>query len=150
MKKNIIIITLALLLIIQFTVSISIATEGGTSDPLVTLSYLELKFSEFTEYVDYKIGDNVSEGINYEVVHVKAGNKIIFTSEITEFILRSGEATAIASINGGLANLTEGIDLKTGDNVKLNNLILIPRNDGRGILATTDIYIMIKGQYELR
>ncbi|MEA1974118.1 MAG: hypothetical protein U9N10_01025 [Bacillota bacterium] len=150
MKKNIIIIILILLLIIQFTVSISIATDGGTSDPLVTLSYLELKFSEFTEYVDYKIGDNVSEGRSYEIVNVKAGNKIIFTSETTEFILRSGEASAIASENGGLANLTEGVDLKTGENVKLNNLILIPRNDGRGILANTDLWIMIKGQYELR
>ncbi len=150
MKKNIVIILLLLIVTIQFTVSLSMAAENGIDDPLVTLSYIEKRFVEFKEYVDYKISDSGSENGKFEVLNIKAGNKVIFTSESLEFILRAGEASAIASANGGLANLTTGIDLKTGENVQLNNLILIPRNDGRGILANTDIWIMIKGQYEIR
>jgi hypothetical protein len=127
-----------------------LTADNEISDPLVTLSYIEKRFDEFKGYVDYKIGDGVSVNSKFEVLNIKAGSTIIFTSESTEFILRSGKSTAISSNNGGLANLITGIDLKTGDNVDLNNLILIPRNDGRGVLAVTDIWIMIKGQYELR
>jgi len=150
MKKNIVIILLLLIVTIQFTVSLSMAAENGIDDPLVTLSYIEKRFVEFKEYVDYKMSDSGSSNEKFEVKFIESGNKVIFTSESLEFILRSGEASAIASANGGLSNLTTGIDLKTGENVSLNNLILIPRNDGRGILANTDIWIMIKGQYEIR
>ncbi|MDM8533797.1 hypothetical protein QUF55_03735 [Clostridiaceae bacterium HSG29] len=150
MKKNIVIILLLLIVIIQFTVSLSMAAENGIDDPLVTLSYIEKRFVEFKEYVDYKISDSGSSNGKFEVLNIKAGNKVIFTSESTEFILRAGEASAIVSVNGGLANLTTGIDLKKDENVQLNSLILIPRDDGRGVLANTDIWIMIKGQYEIR
>jgi len=150
MKKNIVIILLLLIVTIQFTANLSIAAGNGIDDPLVTLSYIEKRFVELKKYIDYKIPNNNSLNGKFEVVNIKAGNKVIFTEESTEFILRAGEASAITSANGGLANLTTGIDIKTGENVQLNNLILISRNDGRGVLANTDIYIMIKGQYEIR
>lgn len=153
MKKNVIIVTLIVILVMMSMSSMAVDQE--TIDPLVTLSYLEKRIEEFKEYVDYKIasGDtgNVSQPMaTYEVVNVSKGKKVIFTHESVEFILRSGEATAIASEQGGLADLTAGVDLSTGMSIKKNHLMLIPRDDGRGVTAKTDIWIMIKGTYELK
>lgn len=149
MKKNkLFIVFLLLIIIIQIISGISAA--AGDDDPVVTLSYIEKKFAGFKEYVDSKVSNGSNSSPKFEVVNVKAGTKVIFTEKSVEFILRSGQGSAIGSENGGLADLTEGYDLKSGKKVELNHLMLVPRNDGRGVLAETDIWIMIKGKYEFR
>ena len=149
MKNNIIIIGLVLVFLGLITVD-SVASSDITSDPLVTLSYLEKRIEEFKIYVDNNNQGTTAIASKFEVVEVNAGQTVIFTDASVEFILRSGDATAIASENGGLADLTEGIDLTTGDFVKKNHLMLIPRNDNRGIVAKTDLWLMIKGTYEFK
>jgi len=149
MKKNTIIIGLVILFLSFVTVD-SIASSDITSDPLVTLSYLEKRIEEFKNYVDNNNQGAAVASSKFQVVEVKAGQTVIFTDASVEFILRSGEAIAIASENGGLADLTEGMDLATGDFVKKNHLMLIPRNDNRGIVAKTDLWVMIKGTYEFK
>ena len=149
MKKNIIIIGLVLVFLGLIAVD-SVASSDITSDPLVTLSYLEKRIEEFKIYVDNTNQGTAATSSKFQVVKVKAGQTVIFTDASVEFILRSGDATAIASENGGLADLTEGNDLKTGDFVKKNHLMLIPKNDNRGIVAKTDLWVMIKGTYEFK
>lgn len=149
MKKNIVVIVLVVLLIGLISVD-SVASSAVAPDPLVTLSYLEKRIEEFKVYVDNNMGGTTSTNSKFEVINVKANQIVVFTDASVEFILRSGDATAIASQNGGLADLTEGVDLGTGDFVKKNHLMLVPRNDNRGIVAKSDIWIMIKGTYELR
>jgi hypothetical protein len=149
MKKNMIVIMLVLLIVGFITIESNASSEIN-SDPLVTLSYLEKRIEEFKVYVDNNSQGSVSSSSKFEVVEVKAGQTVIFTDDSVEFILRSGDATAIASENGGLADLTEGVDLTSGDFLKKNHLMLVPRNDNRGIVAKSNLWIMIKGTYEFR
>ena len=67
-----------------------------------------------------------------------------------EFILRGGEATVIASKNGGLSDTTDGVDLTQDTLVPANHLLIVPRDDGRGFDAVTDVIIMVKGTYEIK
>jgi hypothetical protein len=95
---------------------------------------------------------NTSSSEKYEVIEVKKGKSII-CGDSTEIILRSGKATAIGSEAGGLADLTadNNGDLKQGRSVPENHLILIPRDDGRGIKITSlSAWVMIKGKYEIK
>ena len=136
-----------IILIIVLSLNIVIANNSQESDPLVTLSYLEKRINELREYIDYN--KNSSDFNEYKVVKINEGSKVFFEQRSLEFILRSGKASAIASHNGGLSDLTVGKDLKTGDLIQKNHLILIPRNDSRGLNALTDIWIMIKGKYRV-
>jgi len=42
------------------------------------------------------------------------------------------------------------MDLMTGSQVVTNHLLLVPRNDGRGITAVTDIWVMVRGTYTVQ
>jgi Na+-translocating ferredoxin:NAD+ oxidoreductase RNF subunit RnfB len=61
-----------------------------------------------------------------------------------------GEATVNASNQGGLSDTTAGGDLAQDTNVPANHLLIVPRDDGRGFEATTDVIIMVKGAYEIK
>jgi hypothetical protein len=68
----------------------------------------------------------------------------------TEIILRSGEATAIDNGANGVSDITAGKDLMTGQSVGQNHLLLVPKDDGRGIQATTDLFVMVRGAYSIQ
>ncbi len=68
----------------------------------------------------------------------------------TEIILRSGEATAIDNGANGVSDITEGKDLMTGHSIGQNHLLLIPKDDGRGLQAITDLFVMIRGPYSVQ
>lgn len=150
--KWLIISVLLVLLLMTFSLAQAV-TAGGNSDPLVTLSYIEKRFSEWmttieNTYVKKGTASGDIQTPQYEVVTVKAGQRIIFSSSV-EVILRSGTASAIASFNGGLSDLTAGVDLAQGTKIAHNHLLLIPRDDGRGLLAQTDLYVMVRGKYTI-
>ncbi|MDR1136102.1 MAG: hypothetical protein LBL49_08005 [Clostridiales Family XIII bacterium] len=107
---------------------------GSEEDPLVTKSYLDQKLSAAAVFVP---------------LEVKEGQTLI-GDEGAEIILRSGEASAIGNEENGISDLTAGKDLMSGDILETNHLLLIPRSDGRGITAITDIWLMIKGGYSLQ
>ncbi|MDD2189404.1 MAG: hypothetical protein PHV71_00490 [Eubacteriales bacterium] len=125
------------------TVAVSAAADspGSENDPLVTKSYVDSQIAKY--------GGNGSAPNEYTVVEVKAGQSVL-GGEGTEIILRSGEASAIDNGANGVSDLTAGQDLITGQNVSLNHLLLVPRDDGRGIYALTDIFVMIRGPYSLQ
>ncbi|WP_432402376.1 hypothetical protein [Wukongibacter sp. M2B1] len=85
----------------------------------------------------------------FKVVFIEEG-KTVYFGESAEVIWRSGKATVITSQEGGVSDLTIGKDLQSGEEVPLNHLILIPRNDGRGMRLTTSSYVMIKGGYTIK
>ena len=136
----------SLALIIIFTVACSAATwaaawaasgaPGSESDPVVTKSYVDQKLAG-------------AGGGAFTPVQVTAGQSVI-GGEGTEIILRSGEAAVIADGANGISDLTQGQDLKGGTPVRENHLLLVPRSDGRGITAVTDILVMLRGSYTLR
>lgn len=155
---------LAVVLIGLMTLGALAATyePGSENDPVVTLSYVEMRLSELMEAFQPRLesleaaagqtGSQTGEAAaeTYEVVFVEAGRQIYF-ADSTQVILRAGAMTAIGNAAGdGLADLTGGKDLKSGDPIAKNHLLLVPRNDGRGAAVAQDAWIMIKGRYTLQ
>lgn len=139
--KNIKNLVIVLLIGLMTTVVATTLDPGTQEDPLVTKGYVDNKFAEInTEFA-------------FEPIKVDKGQKVIGVMG-TEMILRSGEAKAISVTSGGVENglqdMTDGVDLKGNQDVPLNHLIIIPRDDGRGISLSTDAYIMIRGNYSIK
>lgn len=116
-------------------------SPGSEGDPVVTKSYVDSQIAQLK-------GGDVSSG-TYKAVQLTAGQRMI-GGEGTEIILRSGEATAIDNGANGVSDVTGGADLMTGQRIGLNHLLLIPRNDGRGLLALTEAYVMVRGSYTIQ
>ncbi|MHC1721624.1 MAG: hypothetical protein AB9836_00315 [Aminipila sp.] len=132
MKKSVI-ISIVTILVMVLGISFAMAATnqpGSESDPVVTKSYVDSRTS-------------------YSPISLTAGQKLI-GGEGAEIILRSGEATAIDNGANGVSDLTIGTDLMTGSQVVTNHLLLVPRNDGRGIKAVTDIWVMVRGTYTVQ
>lgn len=149
--------------------AVSSATSGepGTStDPLVTKSYVEKRLAEINTTLNDKLtsltarvskleagtGTGGSTGSTvpgappaFVVVELKAGDTVTF-GENTQVILRGGSATAIAGVND-LPDVTGGNGLSMGQKIPLNHLIIIPKNDGRGMSIKERTWLMISGQY---
>lgn len=102
-------------------------TDPGTAaDPLVSKSYVD----QFT---------------SFRVIQVAKGQKVIAEAG-AELVLRSGTATIQAQgASGGVADLTGAVDLAHGKPVPANHLLMVPRTDGRGLTATSDLFLMVKG-----
>jgi hypothetical protein len=110
-----------------------VAQPGSSDDPIVTKSY-------------------VDQNSKFAILQLNAGQTVV-TGESAEFILRSGDATAIAGANGGLSDVTSDTtgNLVTGDAIVKNHLIISARNDGRGLKVTSaTAFLMIKGAYTLQ
>lgn len=103
---------------------------GSSGDPLVSKSY-------------------VDEMSLYRVVNITAGQTIIGEGG-TELVLRAGIATAITSDLGGLLDVTSGADIKQGQQIPQHSMIVIPRSDGRGFKAVTDLVLMVKGPAQVQ
>ncbi len=108
----------------------STPAPGSYEDPLVSQSYLE-------QYVALM------------VVELAAGQAMEGFGG-TEIIVRSGQARAVGSSNGGVCDVTAGKDLANGERVSLNHLLIVPRTDGRGIRAEGKVWVMVRGPYTIK
>ena len=152
-------ITLGLATILLGT-TIAFSEAGTRNDPVVSLSYFEKTMDELKDYVDAKLrqdnnDEKTVESATFEVVEIEAGQSIIGKGG-TEIILRggtgkgAGRAKVVAPGKDGLSDITDGKDLKSGQDVPLNHLLIVPRDDNRGVYAVTDSVYLIKGDYEIR
>lgn len=116
-------------------------TPGSEGDPVVTKSYVDSQIAQ--------VKGSGAASNTYVVVQVSAGQKLLGKGG-TELILRSGEATAIDNGANGVSDMTAGKDLMTGQSVGQNHLLLVPKDDGRGIQAITDLFIMVRGSYTIQ
>ena len=98
---------------------------GTEQDPLVAKSY-------------------VDQLVRLQVLELERG-AILRGEAGTEIVLRAGQAVAITSPQGGISDLTAGRDVQAGEIVAKNHLLLIPRSDGRGLNALTDIVVVARG-----
>ncbi|MDD3765557.1 MAG: hypothetical protein PHF89_00035 [Eubacteriales bacterium] len=121
-----------------------LAAPGDADDPVVTLSYIK---QILLPDIEQKI--NSSSAAVFKVVDVPQGSKVILDAG-TEIILRMGSATVIATEKGGLADVTSGVDLQHESAVPANSLLIAPLADGRGIHATDNVILMIKGGYTIQ
>ena len=152
LKKKFIIPAVIASVIAASGVIMAVASPGDSNDPIITLSYInDTVIPQLKEYIDSKIsnsnqGQTVTGNAVYNLVNVRANHKII-GNEGTEFVVRTGEGTIVATSNGGVSDLTDGKDLTDGTVVPLNHHLLAPRTDSRGIHMDTDGIILIKGTY---
>lgn len=142
---------------------------GSANDPLVTKSYVDSQIAAISSGGNLSKLENTvkaqEEMINvltqemnalkkqgsssYTVVTVPAGSSIT-GMQGTEIIVRSGSGIVLASNGGGLQDMTEGTDLLGGSEVPKYHLVIIPREDGRGIYATKDLIVMVRGGYNIQ
>ena len=145
----------------RFSVSSAAGTEPGTADdPVVSQSYVDAKISDLNNQISalkqqLQSGNQTPTGTQpqsskYEVVGPVAAGKKIIAGESTEIVLRGGKATAISAQAGGVADLIAGTDLTTGTNIPLNHLLLVPKDDGRGITITSEAWVLIRGSYTIK
>ncbi len=137
---------------------IAFADAGSSNDPLISLSYIENTLKpQLEKYIESKIGsmgnssgDNevYSSGDKFTVVNLSKGDRLICDAG-TELILRMGQGVIIATQKGGLADTTAGYDLSDGAIMPSNHLLIVPVADGRGMLATSDGIVMVKGGYSI-
>ncbi len=121
---------------------------GSDQDPLVSKSYVDQAVATLEQQLATLLeqgGDQV-EGVSLQVVVVPAGQKLI-ASQGTEFILRSGSGKIISSAAGGVPDLTAAVDLQQGVEIPKNHLLLFPKNDNRGFLATSELIVMVRGRW---
>lgn len=150
---------------------------GSEADPVVTLSYVELKAEQTKYYIDSLIEKNnqdiaslktqleqknqeilkLQEAIGQQsggsdgfVVVMLTKGQTLLTGSGTELIVRSGNITAIKGTNGALADVTAAKDINSGEAVALNHLLISSRDDGRGIKASHESYLLIRGTYSIK
>ena len=133
------------------TVFSSYIVFADTSDPVISLSYLNEVFAPaFKEEIKKLIPDSSSElkSDTFSIVTIPSG-KTFIGEQGCEFVLRSGSATAVIAESGGLCDVTAGVDLGARSLIPANHLIIIPRSDWRGFVASGDVIVMVKGKYSI-
>ncbi|PHV71285.1 hypothetical protein CS063_06230 [Sporanaerobium hydrogeniformans] len=140
MKKRTKILLGVILLATISTVYAAQYGAGTSEDPVVTKSYVDQKIAELSKQ------NTTSTTFTYEVMSLEPG-QILLGKQGTEIIMRSGEGQVIGSEAGGVQNITAGSDIANGKPVPKYHLLLIPRDDGRGIIATKQMYVMVRGGY---
>jgi hypothetical protein len=152
------------------------ATVGTENDPLVSKSYVDSKIEQVLTLINSngtgsstsatvdtdaivnqvleKIGDSDLTGGSvavdgYVPVSVAVG-QTIYGGEGTELILRAGKGKVSISGVDGIADITTGNELTNGGTVTKNHLLVVPRNDGRGIKVSEAAWFLVKGSYEIK
>ncbi len=144
-----------IILCLALCFSAVLAEPGGNDDPLISKSYIEnVLMPSIKQYVESRIaevnsGASSGKAETFKVVEVKKGQQLICSAG-TELILRMGTATIIATEKGGIADTTAGFDLANNAPMPANHLLIVPVADGRGIKATVDVLVMVKGGYTLK
>ena len=148
-------LTFLLMHIVQAVTTVS--NEPGTeSNPLVAKDYVDTKINTLNQQIQTLKQTQGSGGSSlFQVVELKIGQQLL-SGASGEIIVRSGTATAVSGQNGdGLSDLTTDDSTKgnlvTGQVIPLNHLLLISRDDGRGIKAVSDkVFILCRGSYTLK
>lgn len=101
------------------------AEPGSKDDPVITRSYLETLYS-------------------WQVTNLAEGQSLSLDMGVT-FVLRSGRASVLGVGEQGLVDLTEGRELKDGERIVPNHLILSPASDRRGLRALSAVVLLTRG-----
>ncbi|MGL4799603.1 MAG: hypothetical protein ACRCWY_09465 [Cellulosilyticaceae bacterium] len=171
MKKMATSIALCTLLLAGTTYA-AVNQAGSKEDPLVTKSYVDKQIaamggsSSSTSHLAEQIKaqqdlldilleqvsglqSGTTSGAKYELVTIPQGSSII-GEQSSEMILRGGRGKIVGSANGGVQDVTDGVDLQHGVAAPKYHLMIIPRTEGRGIFAETEIIVMVRGGYTIQ
>jgi hypothetical protein len=112
--------------------------------------------SEVLAVVDALYGDKSTDNTNtaqtgqaFVPIQLLKG-KFLLAGEGTEIIVRSGKASAYSQNEMGVVDASLGNELFNGANAAINHLLIVARNDGRGVYANEDSWLMVKGSYSIK
>jgi len=172
MKKTKLIRGIAAALAVVSALGIAVgAAYDSSENPLITLTYLTDVFkTELLDEIDERLEamearlENSREddfmytepevqqpvSVTYEVVELGYGDALYAVSAC-DIMLRAGQATCIApDPTQGISNYTVGAEIYNGEYLTKNHMCLIPRGDGRGVLAQSEsVFFMVKGDYTI-
>ena len=159
-KKLLLILLCGSILALVFMLStMATPAPGSEEDPLVTRSYVDRLISDLghgggslnaaqMDTIVNEIINRLGASDTFTPVHMTSG-QTLFGNEGTEIILRSGMAVVQANGVDGLANVTSGQDIGLGEAIERNHLLIVPRTDGRGVHATSDVWLLVKGGFSI-
>ena len=98
---------------------------GGTGDPLVSQSYVD----QFTQWKVLELNAD-------QTMRCHAG---------TEFITRRGQAIIVDSTGNGIPDVTGGEDIFANSLAPINHMLIVPRDDGRGLKAMSPVVVLYRG-----
>ncbi len=166
--------TLAIALAVTAAFGVTAAAAYDSSeDPIVSLSYLTKIFKtelleELNETIEAEIADRMQDldlsqlqpttpepvvtvaSSTYEVVELGWGDAL-YAAGACDIMLRSGSAYCVApDPTQGIADYTAGVEIYNYQYLTKNHMCLIPRGDGRGIIAdAASVFVMVKGEYTI-
>ena len=156
MKKNKkLTVILAVILAVAVIAGVSVyaaSVYGTSSDPLITLSYLNDTLTpKLMEQFKTELNSAVEElntGSNYSVVTLSKGQ--VLTGGVgCEVMLRVGTATCSATDSPGLVDTTGGTTLDNGGSLVKNHLYMVTIAGG-GVKATaTTVKVLVRGTYSI-
>ena len=111
---------------------------------------IELKGQEIAKLKEELKSAPSGGAARFEVVELQK-NQVLVAGEGAEIIPRSGKFSAVYGANGGLSDITSAKDLKNGDAVVNNHMLIASRGDGRGVKSLADkSFLIIKGTYTIK
>lgn len=143
-KKTLFALSFFIVLIFAIIAKGAVDDPGTEADPLVTKSYVDSAIDDIRNYVETKFIKSDS----FVVVNLYSGETLVGDMG-TEIILRSGVGVVYSMHGGGISDITDGKDLKKGEKILANHLLIIPRDDNRGVYAKTNLVLMVKGSYQI-
>lgn len=97
----------------------------------------------------------VHTGSQFAIVNLQAGETVFASLNACEVIVRSGQTKVVSPFTvkweeQGVSDTTDGKELYNEATVPNNHTILIPRDDGRGIVAGEGgAWLMVRGDYRI-
>ena len=159
MKNKKLLTVLAAVVILALGVGIgayAASNYGTQSDPLVAKSYLDdvltprlqqqfqTQLDESVSAMEQQIAGAASSGsANFASVSLGGGQSLTGDAGC-EIILRTGSATCVGVT--GLADVTDGVVLSSGNSIPQNHLLTIAGN-GSGLKADSATTLLVRGSY---
>ena len=136
-------------------VTVIAAEPGSSEDPVVSKSYVDERIEQLLTALESggtidinKAPVTNNDKFKYVPVHVGVGQKLL-GGEGTEIILRVGRSFAVVSGKEALIDVTDGKEMPDTSEFKKNHIIIVPRNDGRGVRVVEDAWFLVKGEYTI-
>lgn len=143
----------------------AVSAAAGSTDPLVTLSYLTEKFtpqmeSKMQSMVDSKADELTSQleqagggtgsdsSAVFSVITLSKGQKLV--GDIgCEVMLRVGTATCSSSGSTGLIDTTDGVTLGDGKELVKNHLYMVTISTRSVVAGASTVKLLARGPYTI-
>lgn len=126
------------------------SADTNTNTNTNTAVDTEAIVNQVLEQLNDQTGGSVAvETPGYVPVSVAVGQTIL-GDEGTELILRAGKGNVYIEGVDGIVDATDGKNLKNGATATMNHIMIVPRNDGRGVKVTEAAWFLVKGGYTIK